>query len=166
MQWPQTLLPTCRWVVSATSRTSWRSAGRAPPSSRTSCFRPNIRYATDWRTALNGRWSTNVQTSLHALSVIPLRQLWKHLIHQMMNIKVAPAASLAFRVRFHYEANNTRVKALTASTDSLQVHFESWLWSRSSVVELLLNCFFDVFCPRHLAYSMFLSAGLTTEWED
>lgn len=55
MQWPQTLPPTCRWAASGASMTSWQSAGPAPPSSRTFCFRPNIRYATDWRTAPSGR---------------------------------------------------------------------------------------------------------------
>lgn len=56
LQWPQTLQPTWRWTVLASWRTSWLSAGQAAPSSRTSCFRPNIRSATDWRTAMNGRW--------------------------------------------------------------------------------------------------------------
>lgn len=62
IQWLQILLPTCRWVVLATSKTSWRSAGPAPLSSKTSCFRPNIRSATDWRTALNGRWCMHWNT--------------------------------------------------------------------------------------------------------
>lgn len=65
------------------------------------------------------------------------------------------------------------VKGLTAASDSLMVHFESWLRSKSAAAELLenvilSNCFFDVFCPQILyvflcCVGMSLTSGFTIE---
>lgn len=94
VQWQQTLPPTCRWVVLATSRTSWQSAGPAPPSSRTSCFRPNINYVTDWRIELNGRWSSHFNTQTHILFSYMTPQRQHRLLHYMINTKVSPAPAV------------------------------------------------------------------------
>lgn len=102
----------------------------SPPELKDVLFQAKyqIRYrledSTEWKVVHK---RADEPTHTFSVAMIPLRQLWKHLIHQMMNIKVAPAASLAPRMCFHYKANNTCVKALTAASDSLLVNFKSWL---------------------------------------